>query len=58
MDFDLSEEHRLLRQSVRGFVDKEIAPRARQIDESEEFPWPAIKGLAKLGLLGLNIPEE
>src|SRR5512143_1021107 len=58
MDFDLSEEHRLLRQSVRGFVDKEIAPRARQIDESEEFPWPAIKGLAKLGMLGLNVPEQ
>lgn len=58
MDFDLSEEHRLLRQSVRGFVDKEIAPRARQVDETEEFPWPAIKGLAKLGLLGLNVPEE
>ncbi len=58
MDFDLSEEHRLLRQSVRGFVDKEIAPRARHIDESGEFPWPAIKGLAKLGLLGLNIAEE
>ncbi len=58
MDFDLSEEHRLLRQSVRGFVDKEIAPKARHIDESEEFPWPAIKGLAKLGLLGLNVPEQ
>lgn len=57
MDFDLSEEHRLLRQSVRGFVEKEIMPRARHIDESEEFPWPALKGLAKLGLLGLNVPE-
>jgi butyryl-CoA dehydrogenase len=58
MDFDLSEEHRLLRQSVRGFVDKEIAPHARHIDESEEFPWPAIKGLGKMGLLGLNVPER
>ena len=58
MDFDLSEEHRLLRQSIRGFVDKEIAPKAHQIDESEEFPWPAIKGLAKLGMLGLNVPER
>jgi alkylation response protein AidB-like acyl-CoA dehydrogenase len=57
MDFDLSEEHRLLRQSVRGFVEKEIGPVARRIDESGEFPWPAIKGLAKLGLLGLNAPE-
>ncbi len=57
MDFDLSEEHRLLRQSVRGFVEKEIAPQARRIDETGEFPWPALKGLAKLGLLGLNVPE-
>jgi len=58
MDFDLPEEHRLLRQSVRGFVEKEIAPQARRIDETGEFPWPAIKGLAKLGLLGLNVPER
>lgn len=58
MDFDLSEEHRLLRQSVRGFVEKEIAPQARRIDETGEFPWPALKGLAKLGLLGLNVPER
>jgi alkylation response protein AidB-like acyl-CoA dehydrogenase len=57
MDFDLSEEHRLLRQSVRGFVEKEIMPAARRIDETGEFPWPAIKGLAKLGMLGLNVPE-
>ena len=58
MDFDLSEEHRLLRKSVRGFVEKEIAPKARRIDETGEFPWPALKGLAKLGLLGLNVPEQ
>ena len=58
MDFDLSEEHRLLRKSVRGFVEKEIAPQARRIDETGEFPWPALKGLAKLGLLGLNVPEQ
>jgi alkylation response protein AidB-like acyl-CoA dehydrogenase len=57
MDFDLSEEHRLLRQSVRGFVEKEITPAARRIDETGEFPWPAIKGLGKLGMLGLNVPE-
>jgi|WetSurMetagenome_2_1015567.scaffolds.fasta_scaffold1421229_1 hypothetical protein len=39
MNFDLSEEHRMLRESVREFVAKEVAPRARHVDETSEFPW-------------------
>jgi alkylation response protein AidB-like acyl-CoA dehydrogenase len=57
MDFDLSSEHRLLQEMVRSFVAKEVAPRARHVDESSEFPWDTVRAMGKLGLLGLNVPE-
>jgi len=58
MDFDLSEEHRMLRSTLREFVEAEVAPRARHVDETGEFPWESVNALAKMGMLGLNIPEE
>ena len=58
MDFDLSEEHRLLQQSLREFAQKQVAPRARHVDESGEFPWDTLRAMAKSGLLGLNVPEQ
>jgi butyryl-CoA dehydrogenase len=58
VDFDLSEEHRLLREAVRDFVAAKIAPQAHHVDETGEFPWEAIRGLAAQGMLGLNLPEE
>lgn len=58
MNFDLSEEHRMLQETIRDFVAKEVAPRARHVDETGEFPWPTLKAMAKLGLLGLTVPEE
>jgi butyryl-CoA dehydrogenase len=58
MDFELAEEHRLLQRMVRDFVEKEVMPRARQVDESGEFPWETLRAMAPLGLLGLNIPEK
>ena len=57
MNFDLSDEHRMLQETVRAFVAKEVAPRARHVDESGEFPWETLHAMAKLGLLGLNVPE-
>ena len=57
-DMLLSEEERLLRSTVRGFADQELAPRAAAYDESGEFPWDNVRGLAKLGLFGLTIEEE
>ena len=57
MNFDLSEEHRMLQETVRAFVAKEVAPRARHVDETGEFPWETLQAMAKLGLLGLNVPE-
>lgn len=54
----LNETHLMIRQTARDFVAKVVAPKAREIDHSCEFPWEAVRGLAELGLLGVPIPEE
>ncbi|PKO23744.1 MAG: acyl-CoA dehydrogenase [Chloroflexi bacterium HGW-Chloroflexi-1] len=58
MDFNLNEEHRMLQGIVREFVEKEVAPRARHVDETGEFPWDTLRAMGKLGFLGLNVPEQ
>ena len=58
MDLLYSEEERLLQQTVRDYVDNEIAPKAAELDESEAFPWENMRGLAALGLTGLAIDPE
>ncbi|GIX29399.1 MAG: isovaleryl-CoA dehydrogenase [Burkholderiales bacterium] len=58
LNFDLGETVDLLRHTVQGFAAKEIAPRAAEIDRSNEFPrdlWPK---LGDLGLLGITVEEE
>ena len=58
MDLLYSEEERLLQQTVRDYVDNEIAPKAAELDESGAFPWENMRGLAALGLTGLAIDPE
>jgi alkylation response protein AidB-like acyl-CoA dehydrogenase len=58
MDFELSEHHRLLRQSVRDFARAEIAPHAQRWDKDERFPMELVPKLAAMGLLGIRIPEQ
>lgn len=58
MNFELTEEQRMAQSSVREFVAGEIAPRAHEYDEKAQFPHDQLKGLAKLGLLGMIVPEE
>jgi butyryl-CoA dehydrogenase len=58
MDFQLGEEQRMVRDMVRDFAAKEIAPRAAEVDRTEEFPADNIQKMAKLGLLGLPYPEK
>jgi short-chain 2-methylacyl-CoA dehydrogenase len=58
VDFDLSEEHELLRATVREFAERRIAPVAEELDRDHRFPYDLIAGLAELGLLGIPIPEE
>jgi butyryl-CoA dehydrogenase len=58
MDFELTEEQRILQSTVKSFAETELAPRADELDEKEEFPWENFKGLAKLGLTGMILPPQ
>lgn len=58
MDFELNEEHRMVRDMVHDLAQNEIAPRATEVDKTEEFPADNIQKMAGLGLLGLPYPEE
>lgn len=58
MDFELNEEQRMVREMVREFAQKELAPRAAEVDRTEEFPAENIRKMAELGLMGLPYPEE
>ncbi|GAV25517.1 acyl-CoA dehydrogenase [Carboxydothermus islandicus] len=58
MDFRLSEEHELLRQTVRDFAEKEVAPSAAERDEEERFDREIFNKMAELGLTGIPWPEE
>ena len=58
MDFDLSPEHKLFRETVRDFTDKEVAPGALERDKTHEFPHDIIEKMAALGLMGVPFPEE
>ena len=58
MNFDLTDEQRLLRDTVRNFAEKEIRPRAAEIDQTDEFPWDLWKRMAELGILGMTLPPE
>ncbi len=58
MDFSLTEEQLLWRDAVHDFCDKELRPRAAELDAAARFHQEAVPRMAALGLLGLNIPEE
>ena len=57
-DLILTEEEQMLQTTVRDFVDREIAPRAKEADEKGEFQWESWRGLADLGLTGLGIDTK
>lgn len=58
MDFDLSAEQRLLRDTIRSFVDAEIRPVAREFEDSGRYPEEIVATMRKMGLFGLLVPEE
>ncbi|MFO0577011.1 MAG: acyl-CoA dehydrogenase family protein [Polyangia bacterium] len=58
MDFELTEEQKILQKTVREFAQAEIAPHSRRWDEAESFPHEIIPRLGELGLLGMSVPEE
>jgi butyryl-CoA dehydrogenase len=58
MNFELTNDQKMLQSEVRKFAENELAPLAPEIDISGEFPKESIKKLAELGLLGIFIPEK
>jgi alkylation response protein AidB-like acyl-CoA dehydrogenase len=58
MDFQLNDEQRLYRDTLRDFVDREIVPVARDWEHSGRYPTEIVEGMKKLGLFGLAIPAE
>ena len=57
MDFDLTREQKMIRDEVRHFAKKEIAPRAEELEQSGEYPYDIYAKMAELGLMGIPIPE-
>ena len=57
MNFELSEDHKAIRQLARDFAEKEIKPKIKDL-RKKEFPWEHFKKMAELGFAGANIPQE
>jgi len=58
MDFALTEEQEFFKKMITDTVDRMIVPKAREIDEKDEFPWALWREFSSLGYLGLRYPEE
>jgi butyryl-CoA dehydrogenase len=58
MDFELSQDQRILRDSVRDFVEKEIKPIASRIDQEHKIPEELTAKMAGMGFFGSNIPQK
>jgi short-chain 2-methylacyl-CoA dehydrogenase len=58
MNFDPTDKQRRWRDLARDFAQREIRPRAAQLDREQEFPYDIVADMASLGLLGLTLPEE
>jgi len=58
LNFDLDDEHALLRDTVRQFALEKVAPVAEELDREQRFPYELVAELADLGLMGMTIPED
>ena len=58
MNFQLSDEQQLIRDTVRDFAEREIKPRAKELDEKGEFSIELTKKIGEMGLFGMNLPEK
>jgi short-chain 2-methylacyl-CoA dehydrogenase len=58
VDFELTDEQRLLQETVRELVREEVAPTAAERDRTGAFPYEAVAKLGELGLMGIPFPEE
>jgi len=58
LNFDLDQEHELVRSTVRDFAQDRVTPVAEELDREGRFPYDLVAGMAELGLMGMTIPEE
>lgn len=58
MNFDLSDDHQLIRSTVRDFARGEVAPVAGELDATKAFPYAITAQLGELGLMGIPFPQE
>lgn len=58
MDFELSDEQRLIQSTVRDFAVQEVAPVAEELDREKRFPYEIVSRLGELGLMGIPFPQE
>src|ERR1035437_8461232 len=58
ISFDLSDEQRLLEQSVREWAAREVSPTIHDLDREHRFDKSAFPQMAALGLLGISVPQE
>ncbi|MFQ5880524.1 MAG: acyl-CoA dehydrogenase family protein, partial [Dehalococcoidia bacterium] len=58
MDYELSDAHRLIRDTARRVAREKVAPRAAEMDESGKYPEDVFAAYRDVGLLGLSIPQE
>ena len=56
--FELTETQKQLKATAREFAKKEIAPRAAEVDRTEQYPWENVKQLTKQGFMGMTVPQE
>lgn len=58
MDFELTQEQQLIRETVREFAEREVKPVARELDEKGEFSYELTKKMGEIGLFGMTLPEK
>ncbi len=58
MDFDLSDDHELIRRTAREFAEGEVAPQAERLDREKAFPYELVAQMGELGFMGIPFPES
>jgi alkylation response protein AidB-like acyl-CoA dehydrogenase len=58
IDFELTDDQRVLQKSVRELCDRLIVPKAKSWDEEERFPHEVVKPMGEMGLFGMQVPEK
>nr|MEE4267910.1 acyl-CoA dehydrogenase [Candidatus Krumholzibacteria bacterium] len=58
MQFEFSEQQRMIKEAAAGFAAREVAPIAAQIDQEERFPADVVKKMGELGFMGMNVSEQ